>query len=45
MKRRLLMMMAALGASVLTFFAFMASASACFAGYYQPEEPKSLRQE
>ncbi len=45
MKKKLFMSMAVLGASVLTFFAFMASASACFFGYYQPEEPACLKQE
>ena len=45
MKKKLFMSMAVFGASVLTFFAFMASASACFFGYYQPEEPACLKQE
>jgi cyclic lactone autoinducer peptide len=44
-KRKLFMLMVTLGVSVLTFFAFMASASACFYGTYQPEEPKCLREE
>ena len=45
MKNKLFMLMATVGVSVLTFFAFMASASACWAGVYQPEEPKALREE
>jgi cyclic lactone autoinducer peptide len=44
-KNKLFMLIATVGASVLTFFAFMASASACWASLYQPEEPKALREE
>ena len=35
----------ALAAVVCTFVATTLSASACFWGYYQPEEPKGLREE
>ncbi|MDK2933126.1 MAG: hypothetical protein PWP27_936, partial [Clostridiales bacterium] len=45
MKKKLFMLMVTLGASVLTFVAFMVSASACTFGSYQPEEPKCLRNE
>ncbi len=43
MKKRSLMLLAAFGASVLTFFATATSASACWWGMYQPKEPKSLQ--
>ncbi len=43
MKKRGLMMVVALGASVLTFFATSVSASACLWGLYQPKEPKMLQ--
>lgn len=43
MKKRLFMLMAAFGASVLTFFATATSASACWWGHYQPKEPKALQ--
>jgi cyclic lactone autoinducer peptide len=36
---------ATLCAGFLTFLAAMASASACWIWFYQPEEPKSLRKE
>ncbi len=42
MKGKLFFLMATVGASVLTLLAFMASASACFFGSYQPEEPTCL---
>lgn len=44
MKKRMIMMMAAFGATVLTFLATSTSASACFWGHYQPKEPKSLQE-
>ena len=43
MKKRLFMLMATTGAAILTFFAFMASVSACFVSAYQPEEPECLQ--
>ena len=43
MKKKLFMLMATAGVSVLTFFAFMASASACWLAAYQPEEPEMLQ--
>ena len=33
------------GATLLTFVAFMTSASACWWGSYQPETPKCMREE
>jgi len=43
-KKRAFMLMAAFGASILTFFATSVSASACIWGSYQPKEPKSLQE-
>lgn len=34
-----------LAAALFTVFAASAASSACFWGFYQPEEPKSLREE
>ncbi len=45
MKRRLFILMAGFGATVLTFLATATSASACVWGTYQPVEPKALREE
>lgn len=45
MGRKLSAKSAALFAGFLTFLAVMASASACWIWFYQPEEPKSLRRE
>lgn len=45
MRKGLFRTMVVLGASVLTFVAFTVSASACWFGCYQPEEPKLLREE
>ncbi|SHK25990.1 cyclic lactone autoinducer peptide [Tepidibacter formicigenes] len=45
MKKRLFTTMAILGVSLFTFFAHTISASACLWGAYQPEEPKTLREE
>lgn len=45
MKNKLFMTLMGLSASVLTFFALSTSASACFYGSYQPEEPTLLREE
>ena len=39
MKRRIF----ALAVSILTLIALSGAASACFAGYYQPELPETLR--
>lgn len=44
MKKKMFMLMAAFGATVLTFFATATSASACIWGNYQPKEPKSLQE-
>jgi cyclic lactone autoinducer peptide len=44
MKKRAFMLMAAFGASILTFFATSVSASACFWGSYQPKEPKLFKE-
>lgn len=41
MKKKVLMVLA----SVLTVFASVVSTSACIFAFYQPEEPKSLREE
>ena len=45
MKRRFLMVVFSISAALLTFLATAASASACWFYNYQPEEPKSLRNE
>lgn len=44
MKNRLIKGIVALSASVFTLFAFSTSASACGWAFYQPEEPKCLRE-
>lgn len=41
MKKKVLMVLA----SALTIFASVVSTSACYFAFYQPEEPKSLREE
>lgn len=43
MRKSGLMALVALVASALTFAAATTSASACFWGFYQPEEPEALR--
>lgn len=43
MKKGLIMPMAAFCATALTFLASTVSASACVWGFYQPEEPKLLK--
>jgi cyclic lactone autoinducer peptide len=43
MKKNTLMVLVAFVASALTFAATTTSASACFWGFYQPEEPEMLR--
>lgn len=43
MKKNSLMVLVALVASALTFAATTTSASACFWGFYQPEEPQLLK--
>jgi AgrD protein len=45
MKKRILMTVFAVSASILTFLATTASASACWLYNYQPQEPKCLRKE
>ncbi|WP_084284614.1 cyclic lactone autoinducer peptide [Clostridium lundense] len=45
MKKTLLNKAMALFAGLFTFFALATSASACVWCYYQPEEPKALREE
>jgi len=45
MKKRILMKVLAVAASLLTFLATAASASACWLYMYQPQEPKCLRKE
>lgn len=45
MGKKFIKLMVTLGAAVLTFFALSTSASACYFGYYQPEEPKCLSEE
>jgi hypothetical protein len=45
MKNKIFKVMLTLGASVFTFFALSTSASACVYGFYQPKEPKCLRDE
>ncbi|MCT8978566.1 cyclic lactone autoinducer peptide [Clostridium sp. CX1] len=44
-KVKALKCMMMLAASAFTFFALSTSASACTWGFYQPEEPKCLREE
>ena len=43
MKKRVIMTLTGLCAFLLTFAATTTSASACFWGWYQPKEPKLLR--
>ncbi|MFT9496393.1 cyclic lactone autoinducer peptide [Anaerosolibacter sp.] len=43
MKNKVFMTLTVLGASLLTFFATTTSASACLWGWYQPSEPKLLK--
>lgn len=45
MGKRFTKAMVMMGAGILTFFAYTTSASACWFGFYQPEEPKCLREE
>lgn len=45
MKNKIFKGMLVLGASIFTFFALTTSASACGFGFYQPKEPKCLRDE
>ncbi len=45
MKKRILMTLFAISASLLTFLATTISASACWLFLYQPQEPKCLREE
>jgi cyclic lactone autoinducer peptide len=45
MKNKVLLKAAAACAGLFTFLAAMASASACWVWFYQPEEPKALQQE
>lgn len=45
MKSKALRLVLTLSAAVCTFLALTTSASACAVGFYQPEEPKSLREE
>jgi AgrD protein len=45
MKSKLMKVFLTFGAAIFTLLAFSTSASACFVGYYQPNEPKSLREE
>lgn len=45
MKKSLVNKLVALFAGAFTFFALSTSASACYWFYYQPEEPKALREE
>lgn len=44
-KNQVLRKIMVLGAGLFTFFAFSTSASACAWAFYQPEEPKCLRNE
>lgn len=44
MKKKLIKGIMMLGATVFTFIAFSTSASACWWGAYQPEEPECLRE-
>ncbi len=41
MKKKVMMLVA----TIATLFASLVATSACFWGYYQPEEPKCLRDE
>lgn len=43
MKKKAIKLLLTFGASLLTLIAATVSAGACWAYYYQPEEPKSLR--
>lgn len=43
MKNKMMKVLVTLGAALCTFFALSTSASACGFGFYQPEEPKCLR--
>ncbi len=45
MKKNLVLKVMTLAAGMLTFLATTTTASACWWGIYQPEEPKSLREE
>jgi AgrD protein len=45
MTNKLIRFFLSFGAVIFTFFALSTSASACVLGYYQPEEPKCLREE
>ncbi|OFI05843.1 hypothetical protein CLOACE_15380 [Clostridium acetireducens DSM 10703] len=45
MKNKLFKKLLGLGAGVFTFFALATSASACTCSFYQPKEPKALREE
>lgn len=45
MKKSLALKVMTLAAGMLTFLATVTTASACWWGIYQPEEPKSLREE
>ncbi|KZL89458.1 cyclic lactone autoinducer peptide [Clostridium magnum] len=45
MRNKMFKAMMMLGASIFTFFALATSASACGYGFYQPKEPKCLRDE
>lgn len=45
MKKSLTLKVMTLAAGMLTFLATTTTASACWFGMYQPEEPKCLREE
>lgn len=45
MKKGVALKVITLAAGMLTFLATITTASACWFGFYQPEEPKCLREE
>ena len=45
MKKRIVIRVMTIAVAVLTFLASSTAASACYWGSYQPQEPKSLREE
>lgn len=45
MKKGLALKVMTLAVGMLTFLATTTTASACWFGFYQPEEPKCLREE
>lgn len=45
MKKNLVLKVMTLSVALLTFLATTTTASACWFGLYQPEEPKLLREE